>query len=40
MEFASVSIFLTCKYGITLADCSLVLGFGKFLVFSSSVNVV
>ena len=40
MGFASVSILLTSEYAITLADFSLVLGLGEFLVFTSSVNFV
>jgi hypothetical protein len=40
VEFASVSILLTCEYANAFADFSPVLGFGRFLVFASSMNVV
>ena len=39
VESASVSILVTSEYAITLADFSIALGFGVFVVFTS-VNFV
>ena len=40
MDYASVSIFLTSEYAVTLADFSIALALGVFVVFASSVNFV